>query len=127
MSAARLARLLPCAVMMALGISASASVAHVAHAEPEPVPSAAAVEEGRARFSKGVALFRASNYRAALVEFNRAYAVAPSFRIQFNIGQTCAELQDYACAVKAFQKFLAEGGTQVPAPQRVTSEKELDR
>jgi hypothetical protein len=61
------------------------------------------------------------------VEFNRANAVAPSFRIQFNIGQTCAELQDYACAAKAFESFLADGGTQVPPAQRTTAESELER
>jgi hypothetical protein len=90
-------------------------------------PGASAVDEGRARFSKGVVLFRAGDYRAALVEFDRAYAIAPSFRIQFNIGQSCAELQDYACAVKAFERFLADGGKQTPAAQRATASSELRR
>lgn len=94
-----------------------------AHAEP----SAAAVEEGRTRFSKGVVLFRAGDYKAALAEFTRANAVAPSFRIQFNIGQTCAELQDHVCAAKAFEAFLNEGGKQVPPAQRTTAERELKR
>jgi hypothetical protein len=53
--------------------------------------------------------------------------VAPSFRIQFNIGQTCAELQDHACAMKAFERFLTDGGKQVPPPQRTTAERELKR
>lgn len=90
-------------------------------------PTAAAVDEGRARFTKGVAFFRANDFRAALVEFKQAYAVAPSFRIQFNIAQTCAELQDHACATRAFEIFLADGGKQVPPGQRAVAERELKR
>jgi hypothetical protein len=108
----------------ALCFVALSGAPHDAHAGE---PSSAAVEEGRARFTRGVTLFRASDYRAALLEFNRAYAVAPSFRIQFNIGQTCAELLDHACAAKAFEIFLADGGKQVPPAQRVVAERELRR
>jgi hypothetical protein len=95
----------------------------LAHAEP----SSPAMEEGRASFQKGVTLFRAGDYRGALAEFEHANAVAPSFRIRFNIGQTCAELGDHVCATKAFEAFLAEGGKQVPPAQRVTAERELKR
>jgi hypothetical protein len=107
------------AVVLALTFSLP-SIAHAA-------PSAAAIEEGRTRFQKGVSLFRAGDYRAALIEFNAANAVAPSFRIQFNIGQTCAELQEHACATKAFDAFLSDGGKQVPPDQRKIAEKELER
>ena len=106
-----------------LGVAGLAALPRVARAEP----SAAAVDEGRARFTKGVSLFRTNDFRAALVEFKAAYAVAPSFRIQFNIGQTCAELQDHACAAKAFESFLADGGKQVPPGQRIFAEHELKR
>ncbi len=109
--------------LLLLSTSLVSTTAQTAFAEP----SAAAVEEGRARFTKGVSLFRAGDFRAALIEFNRANTVAPSFRIQFNIGQTCAELQDHVCAMKAFSSFLNEGGKQVPAAQRTIAEKELTR
>jgi hypothetical protein len=33
----------------------------------------------------------------------------------FNIGQTKVGLKDYAGAVDAFERYLAEGGTEVPA------------
>lgn len=89
-------------------------------------PPAAQLEEGRTHYKKGSELFKATDFRAALVEFNRAYALAPSYRIQFAIGQTCAELQDYACATKAFQRCLAEGGTK-NQDVRTTSESEIKR
>lgn len=104
-------------------VVALATAPALAHAEP----SSSAMEEGRASFQKGVILFRAGDYRGALAEFEHANAVAPSFRIRFNIGQTCAELGDHVCATKAFEAFLAEGGKQVPPAQRVTAERELKR
>lgn len=108
--------------------AATAGTSGVAHAEPPHAePGPAAVDEGRALFAKGVTLFRASDFRAALEQFNRAYGVAPSFRIQFNIGQTCSELHDHACATKAFELFLADGGKQVPPAQRVIAEREIKR
>jgi hypothetical protein len=85
------------------------------------------VAEGRAHFSKGVALFRDRSYSAALVEFNAAYSAAPSFRIQYNIAQTCNELRDYACAYKAFSKFLADGGKDIPKDQLRVAESETRR
>ncbi|MBX3189311.1 MAG: hypothetical protein KF819_19965 [Labilithrix sp.] len=111
-------RLAYAAAAIALALSTSSGAAR---AEP------AGVDEGRARFSRGVTLFRAGEYRAALVEFNKAYAAAPSHRIQFNIGQTCVELQDYACAFTAFEKYLAEGGSKDPPARRHTAEGELRR
>ena len=108
--------------VVAVTVALSFAVVRAASA----APSSAAIEEGRTRFQKGVSLFRAGDYRAALVEFNAANAVAPSFRIQFNIGQTCAELQDHACALKAFEAYLAEG-KQLPPEQRKVAEKEIER
>lgn len=107
----------------ALLVASLLLVPALARAEPTP----AAVEQGRAYFQRGVTLFRAGDYRNALAAFNHANAVAPSFRIQFNIGQTCAELADHACATKAFEQFLDEGGKQVAAAQRATAERELKR
>jgi PEGA domain-containing protein len=114
----------PLLIALSLGaVVAIAGPSSIARAEP----STSAVEEGRSHFTRGVSLFRANDFRAALVEFRAAYAVAPSFRIQFNIGQTCAELQDHGCAARAFEVFLADGGKQVPPGQRVIAERELKR
>jgi hypothetical protein len=124
MSATRVGHAWSLAALLALAAFAvPLTTTSAAHAEPSP----AAVDEGRALFSKGVTLFRAGDFRAALEQFTRAYAVAPSFRIQFNIGQTCSELQDHACATKAFELFLADGGKQVPPAQRIIAERELKR
>jgi tetratricopeptide (TPR) repeat protein len=87
--------------------------------------SSASVEKGRAHFQRGVELFREGDYRAALVEFKRSYESAPSYRILYNIGQTSFELQDYANALRAFERYLAEGGADVPANRRTIVEGEI--
>lgn len=100
--------------------------AGVAHAQA-PAPSDAAQEEGRERFKRGVELFRAGEFRPALIEFMRADEAAPSYRIQYNIGQTCLELQDYACGLRAFERYLAGGGKEVPKDRKALAEKEIVR
>jgi hypothetical protein len=87
--------------------------------------SSASVEKGRGHFQRGVELFREGDYRAALVEFKRSYESAPSYRILYNIGQTNFELQDYAGALRAFERYLAEGGADVPANRRTIVEGEI--
>jgi len=90
-------------------------------------PDKAAQDEGRERFKRGVELYRDGDFRAALIEFNRAYEIAPSYKIQFNIGQTCIELQDYACALRAFEKYTKDGGKDVPKDREKQVAKDLDR
>jgi hypothetical protein len=85
------------------------------------------VEEGRARFSRGVELFRERDFAAASVEFHRAYEAAPSYRILFNIGQTAHELKDYVGALDAFERYLAEGGTEVPAHLRTVATAQIEK
>ena len=106
-------------LLIALALPARSSAA-------EP-PTKAATQEGRERFKRGIELFRDADFRAALIEFNRANEVAPSFRIQFNIGQTCLELQDYACALHAFREYLATGLAEVPKDRRQLLEREVQR
>jgi hypothetical protein len=83
------------------------------------------VEEGRTRFTRGLELYKEGNFHAALAEFRAAYAAAPSYRLQYNLGQTLYQLQDYAGAVRAFDQFLTEGGDKIDAERRKEVEGEL--
>lgn len=100
-----------------------------ASAQPAPAAGAKPVkpdapDEGRDHFNRGVALFREGDYRAALVEFRRAYEISHNYRALYNIGQTEFEVQDYAGARTSFQKYLVEGGAEIEAGRR--SEVEAD-
>lgn len=87
---------------------ATASLA--ASAAPDP----AGQEEGRTRFARGIELYKEGNYHAALAEFRAAFAAAPSSRIQYNLGQTLFQLQDYAGALTAFEAYVADGRDKIP-------------
>jgi hypothetical protein len=73
-------------------------------------PLAHAQETRRAseHFQRAVALYGEADYRAALVEFKRAYAIAPNAGVLYNVGQTQYQLQDYAAALTTFERFLVE-------------------
>lgn len=89
--------------------------------------SRANVEEARSHFTRGVQLFKDGDPRAALVEFERANSIAPNYRVLYNIGQADLEIQDYAGALKAFSRYLAEGGAEVPAARKKEVEQEVAR
>lgn len=93
----------------------------------EAVAGDDAVAEARDHFTRGVDFFREGNFRAALIEFRRANEVAPNYRIQFNLGQTYFELQDYAGAMKAFEAYLKQGGSEISADRKADVEKELSK
>lgn len=67
--------------------------------------------EAAAHFKRAVALYSEADYKAALVEFKRAYELQPHVTVLYNLGQTYYQLQNYAEALTTFERFLAEGGT----------------
>lgn len=85
------------------------------------------LEEAKAHVKNGAELYDENNFRAALVEFQRAYELAPSFKLLFNIGQIQMELQDYAGALKAYTRYLKEGGPDVPADRVALVNSEIER
>lgn len=90
-------------------------------------PTAKKEEEGRQHFLRAVDFSRDGDFRAALIEFRRAYDLAPNYRVLYNIGQTALELQEYAQSLDAFERYLAEGGAEVPAARRTQVETEVKR
>ncbi len=85
------------------------------------------LDEARSRFKRGTELYDEGNYRGALVEFQRAFEAAPSFKLLYNIGLVHLQLQDYARAVQSFTRYLSEGGADVPAARRDEVLREIDR
>jgi hypothetical protein len=64
--------------------------------------------EAGKHFQRAVALYGEADYRAALVEFKRAYAISPNAAVLYNVGEAEFQLQDYAAALGTFEKYLAE-------------------
>jgi hypothetical protein len=89
--------------------------------------SADKADEAKTHFKNGTELYDENNFRGALVEFQRAYELQPSYKILFNIGQVEMELQDYAGALKAYTRYLREGGPDVPPARAAEVKAEIDR
>ncbi len=94
-------------------------------AQAQGEPAQEGKNEASAHFKQGVELFREGAYRAALVELQRANEIAPDFRVLFNIGQTLLALNEYVEAIKAFESYLVQGGSQVEASRREEVERDL--
>lgn len=115
------------AIPLALSLALSSLSGATAFAGEGQPPSKAAVEEAKKRLQRGRELYDESDFRAALAEFRRAYELAPTYKLLFDIGQICYQLQDYPCALQSFTKFMEEGRGQISAQQREDVQKELDR
>lgn len=74
-------------------------------------PTEAEQKDANNHFQRAVQLYSEADYRAALVEFKRAYEIAPHVQVLYNIGQAYYQLQNYADALATFERFNAEGGT----------------
>jgi hypothetical protein len=59
------------------------------------------------------------------VEFRRAYEMTGNYKMLYNVAQTEYELQDYAGALKSFQRYLEAGGTEIEAGRRAEVEDEV--
>jgi len=99
--------------------------AAAAQTAPVPVPAEAAKKEASEHFRSGVELFQEGAFRAALVEFERAYELSPDYRLLYNIGQVQLQLGDYLSATESSERYLTEGGAEVPAARRASVEAEL--
>lgn len=72
----------------------------------------------RQHYARAVGLYDAGAHAAALTEFQRAYALKPSYQLLFNIGQLELLLQRHAAARQSLERYLNEGGARVSAARR---------
>ncbi len=112
--------------MLAVGATTCWTSLAVAGDDAAPAPSETA-SQASARFKRGVEFFRDNDYEPALSEFRRAYALQPSYRVLYNIGQCALALHDYASALTAFEEYLRDGSGDVPDDRRALVELDLTR
>lgn len=114
---------LTASLLLPAGISAS-SVAHAQATAPSPT-SQATKDEAQDRFKRGIQLYEEESFPAALVEFRRAYELVPAFQVLYNVARTCYQVRDYVCALRTFDRYLADGGTNVEPRRRDEVEREM--
>ena len=83
-------------------------MAVLAQVAPPASQDAQQEEKAQALLREGSALYKQANFAAALAKFEAAYAVFPSPKLQFNIGQANRELGRPVEAVTAFDWFVTD-------------------
>jgi len=104
-----------------VGLALEGRSAGVAYAD---APAGSSSKEAGKHFQRGVTLYTEADYRAALVEFRRAYEIAPNPAVLYNIGETYYQLQNYAAALSTLNRYLAE--SEATAPHRREVEQTIE-
>jgi hypothetical protein len=102
-------------VVMALLAASATNLCAPRSSRADDAPVNPVLHDAASHFARGVKLYEELDWRAALIEFERAYSIAPHYAVLYNIGQCHYQLQDYAGALAAFEKYLALGGAQASA------------
>lgn len=105
--------------------SAQSSAQRSGAAAAEGQPTAEQKKKASEHFERGVMLFSDGAYRAALIEFERAYQTVPDYRLLYNLAHVRMLLEDYIGATRDYERYLAEGAENVPPERREVVEKEL--
>jgi len=87
--------------------------------------SLATIDEAKRRYSQGIRFYEDGDYRLAANEFERAYKLSKSYKILYNIGQVHLQLNNYARAVDSLERYLSEGGKEVPDTRRREVERDI--
>lgn len=116
------------------GISAGAlflvfGIAGVGYAQemPDASQTTAAEKEARNAFHQGTAHFRNEEYDQAAAAFRRSYELNPSWKILYNIAQSEAAAKNYGLSLEAFEKFLTEGGDDIPESRQLEVIEEIGK
>lgn len=111
------------ALAFALALTAAATTASAQTRQPQKQK----IEEAMPHFQRGVDLYDENDFTNALIEFRRAYDIAQDYHVLYNLAQTCYQLQNYACALDSFQRYLSEGGSQLTRERKAYVDKEISK
>jgi hypothetical protein len=111
--------------LLVLGMASQSRAQAVHPAKPAPSADSADVDAARTHFKLGIDSYRDSDLPTALVEFKRAYAASPNYRLLFNLGQVCQELRDYPEAERYFKQYLHDGAGEIETVRQQQVETEL--
>lgn len=76
-------------------------------------------------FTRGAQLYQDGVYRAALIELQRAFEIAPNFHVLYNIGQTYEALGRFVAAYDAYRAYLSQGGAAIDPERKASVEQML--
>lgn len=85
----------------------------------------AEVEQARKHFSQGLKLYKDGDFDAALVQFERAYAIKSNFKVLYNIAQCHFELHQYVEARDALSRYVKDGEGNIELERRAQVQADL--
>jgi tetratricopeptide (TPR) repeat protein len=81
----------------------------------------------REHFQKGLAAFADQRFAEAAEEFDAAYKLSPAFKLLYNIGLVDVALGRSVEAVDAFDRYLKQGASAIPADRRREVSDEIEK
>jgi hypothetical protein len=100
------------------------SAPHAARAESATIDDVATSHE---HFNRGVEYVHDGDLKGALIEFKRAYAVSPNYRVLYNLGQVANALGRYTEAQDYFQRYLNDGQDEISSDRKRDVEAHLNK
>lgn len=76
------------------------------------------VELSHSHFDRGVEYVQDGDLKAASIEFKRAYAASPNYRVLYNLGQVSVELREYTDAQIYYKRYLIDGSNEIEPGRR---------
>ncbi len=117
-----------CAIAVISNVGAAPAWAQASgpKSAPATAPADRKVDEARSHYERGLKLYDEGAYDGARVEFEKAYELAPSYKILYNIGLVRKQLADYVGGMRNFELYLSEGGANVPEARRAEVAREMN-
>ena len=82
-------------------------------------------ERARQAFNEAVSLYEAGDFPGAANKFRTCYQLKKSYRILYNIAQAEAASKRYGLSLETFEKYLAEGGDDIPLERQEEVREEI--
>ena len=83
------------------------------------------VEQARKHFGQGLKLYKDGDFDAALVQFERVYAMKPNFKVLYNIAQCHFELRQYVEARDTLSRYLKDGTGSIETERQTAVQNDL--
>jgi hypothetical protein len=90
-------------------------------------PTPDQMSEARRRYDRALELSDEGNYDEALLELQRAYTLAPTYRLLYNLGVVSVAVHDYVKAIDYFNRYLIEGGSDIEPARVMEVQTQIDR
>lgn len=88
-------------------------------------PALGELKAAAQHYQRAIALVDQGDLAAARGAFELAYAESPHYLVLYNLGKVCLDLGQKEEAARYFERYLEEGGSEIPPAQRTEVESTL--